>query len=60
MSSVFGEIDLYLAGKDWQPPPMQNLGGVEAEPDGWHDQPSSAELTLPPLSVCWFVPETRG
>jgi len=33
MSSVFGEIDLYLAGKDWQPPP---------------------------LSVCWFVPETRG
>ena len=34
-----------------------NLGGVEAEADGWHDQPFSAELTLPPLSVCWFVPE---
>ena len=37
-----------------------NLGGVEAEPDGWHDQPFSAELTLPPLAVCWFVPESTA
>ena len=25
-----------------------NLGGIEAEPMGWHDQPFSAEITLPP------------
>jgi 1,4-alpha-glucan branching enzyme len=33
-----------------------NLGGVEAEEVGWHDQPYSAELTLPPLGVQWLVP----
>jgi 1,4-alpha-glucan branching enzyme len=34
-----------------------NLGGVEAEEVPWHDQPYSAEVTLPPLGVVWFVPE---
>jgi 1,4-alpha-glucan branching enzyme len=34
-----------------------NLGGVEAEPIGWHEQPFSAEVTLPPLGVVWLVPE---
>ncbi|MEA2254298.1 MAG: 1,4-alpha-glucan branching enzyme [Solirubrobacteraceae bacterium] len=34
-----------------------NLGGVEAEGVGWHGQPFSAEVTLPPLSVLWLVPE---
>ena len=34
-----------------------NLGVVEAEPIGWHDQPFSALLTLPPLCGVWFVPE---
>jgi 1,4-alpha-glucan branching enzyme len=34
-----------------------NLGGVEAEALGWHGQPFSAEVTLPPLSVVWLVPE---
>jgi 1,4-alpha-glucan branching enzyme len=34
-----------------------NLGGVEAEPVPWHDQPFSAELTLPPLAAVWLVPE---
>jgi len=34
-----------------------NLGGVEAEPVGWHDQPFSALLTLPPLGAVWLVPE---
>jgi 1,4-alpha-glucan branching enzyme len=34
-----------------------NLGSVEAEPLGWHDQPFSAELTLPPLASVWLVPE---
>jgi 1,4-alpha-glucan branching enzyme len=34
-----------------------NLGGVEAEAVPWHDQPFSAELTLPPLAAVWLVPE---
>jgi 1,4-alpha-glucan branching enzyme len=35
-----------------------NLGGVEAEAVPWHDQPFSALVTLPPLGVVWFVPES--
>jgi 1,4-alpha-glucan branching enzyme len=34
-----------------------NLGAVEAEPLAWHDQPFSAEVTLPPLGAVWLVPE---
>jgi 1,4-alpha-glucan branching enzyme len=34
-----------------------NMGGLEAEPIPWHNQPFSAELTLPPLGVLWLVPE---
>jgi len=34
-----------------------NLGEVKAESLAWHDQPFSAELTLPPLGVVWLVPE---
>jgi 1,4-alpha-glucan branching enzyme len=34
-----------------------NLGSIEAEPVGWHEQPFSAEITLPPLGVVWLVPE---
>jgi 1,4-alpha-glucan branching enzyme len=34
-----------------------NLGGVDAEPVPWHDQPFSALLTLPPLGAVWLVPE---
>jgi 1,4-alpha-glucan branching enzyme len=34
-----------------------NLGGVEAADLPWHDQPYSAELTLPPLAVVWLAPE---
>jgi 1,4-alpha-glucan branching enzyme len=34
-----------------------NMGGIEAEPVGWHQQPFSAEVTLPPLGVVWLVPE---
>jgi 1,4-alpha-glucan branching enzyme len=34
-----------------------NLGEVEAEALPWHDQPYSAELTLPPLGVVWLVPK---
>jgi len=34
-----------------------NLGSVQAEVVGWHQQPFSAPLTLPPLAVVWLVPE---
>jgi 1,4-alpha-glucan branching enzyme len=36
---------------------LGNMGGVDAEPSPWHGQPYSAEMTLPPLSVVWFVPD---
>jgi 1,4-alpha-glucan branching enzyme len=34
-----------------------NLGGVEADAMGWHNQPFSAEISLPPLGVVWLVPD---
>jgi len=34
-----------------------NLGGVEAEPVPWNDQPFSALVTLPPLGAVWLIPE---
>jgi 1,4-alpha-glucan branching enzyme len=34
-----------------------NSVGVEAIDQPWHDQPFSAEVTLPPLGVVWLVPE---
>ncbi|HEX6762655.1 MAG TPA: 1,4-alpha-glucan branching protein GlgB [Gaiellaceae bacterium] len=37
-----------------------NLGAVEAERRGWHDQPFSAALTLPPLGVVWLRPAAVG
>ena len=33
-----------------------NLGGVVAEPVGWHGLPFSAQVTVPPLAVVWFAP----
>jgi 1,4-alpha-glucan branching enzyme len=32
-------------------------GTVEADGQPWHDQPTSAALTLPPLGVVWLAPE---
>jgi 1,4-alpha-glucan branching enzyme len=32
------------------------MGAVTADAHGWHDQPFSAEVTLPPLSVVWLRP----
>jgi 1,4-alpha-glucan branching enzyme len=32
-------------------------GSVHAEETPWHEQRWSAEVTLPPLGVVWFVPE---
>jgi 1,4-alpha-glucan branching enzyme len=45
----------YYGGSD-----QGNLGGVVAEPMGWHDQPFSAEVTLPPLGALWLVPAEEG
>src|SRR3954453_17701785 len=36
-----------------------NMGGVDAEAEGWHGQPFSAEVTLPPLAAIWLVPEEQ-
>jgi 1,4-alpha-glucan branching enzyme len=44
----------YYGGSD-----VGNLGGVLAEPVGWHSQPFSAEVTLPPLGALWLVPEVQ-
>jgi len=33
-----------------------NLGDIEAEAVPWHEQPYSAEVTLPPLGALWLVP----
>jgi 1,4-alpha-glucan branching enzyme len=33
-----------------------NKGAVTTEERGWHEQPYSASLTLPPLSVLWLRP----
>ncbi len=49
---VLNTDSTYFGGSD-----VGNLGGVLAEARSWHDQPFSAELTLPPLAVCWFAPE---
>jgi len=36
-----------------------SFGGVTPEPIPWHDQPFSAEVTLPPLGAVWLVPEEQ-
>jgi 1,4-alpha-glucan branching enzyme len=36
---------------------QSNLGGVVAEPVGWHGLPFSVPVTVPPLAVVWFAPE---
>jgi 1,4-alpha-glucan branching enzyme len=33
-----------------------NLSEVKAEARPWHDQPFSAEVTLPPLAAVWLLP----
>jgi 1,4-alpha-glucan branching enzyme len=35
---------------------LGSLGAIEAEPIPWHNQPFSAELTIPPLATVWLVP----
>ncbi|HEX6460869.1 MAG TPA: 1,4-alpha-glucan branching protein GlgB [Thermoleophilaceae bacterium] len=42
----------YYGGSD-----VGNLGAIEPEPIPWHNQPFSAEITLPPLAAVWLVPD---
>jgi len=35
-----------------------NLGGIDAVPEPWHGQPALAVITVPPLGVLWFTPES--
>jgi len=42
----------YYGGSD-----VGNMGGLEPEPIPWHNQPFSAEVTLPPLAAIWLVPD---
>jgi 1,4-alpha-glucan branching enzyme len=53
LAEILNTDSTYYGGSD-----VGNLGGVVAEAGGWHDQPFSAELTLPPLAVTWFAPES--
>ena len=46
------DADLYGGGN------RGNLGVVEARDEGWHGQPASASLTLPPLSTIILMPDT--
>jgi 1,4-alpha-glucan branching enzyme len=42
--------------RDWGGGGRGNLGQVWASDAGWHGQPWSAEMVLPPLAVLWLVP----
>ena len=35
---------------------VRNPGPIEADPTPWNNQPTSTELTLPPLATIWLVP----
>jgi 1,4-alpha-glucan branching enzyme len=35
-----------------------NMGGVDASGPGWHGQPHSAEITIPPLSAVFLIHES--
>jgi 1,4-alpha-glucan branching enzyme len=37
-----------------------NRGSISAEEKPWHDQPYSAEVTLPPLGALWLAPADDG
>jgi 1,4-alpha-glucan branching enzyme len=43
--------------KEWGGGGLGNMGEVWATDVGWHGQPHSAEMVLPPLSVLWLAPE---
>ncbi len=52
---VLNTDSAYYGGSD-----VGNQGAVESEAVPWHDQPFSAELTLPPLGVVWLAPDAAS
>jgi len=54
-SEVLNTDSNFYGGSD-----VGNLGGVQPEPIPWHDQPFSAEITLPPLAAIWLAPDDGG
>jgi 1,4-alpha-glucan branching enzyme len=42
--------------KEWGGSGLGNMGEVRAEAVGWHGQPCSAEMVVPPLAVLWLAP----
>jgi len=34
-----------------------NMGSVHTDGTGWHGRPTSAEVTLPPMSTLWLTPQ---
>ena len=51
-STVINTDDTRFGGSGYPAPTA-----VEAEETGWHGQPFSAPVTLPPLSAVWFEPQ---
>ncbi|MDA8300035.1 MAG: 1,4-alpha-glucan branching protein GlgB [Actinomycetota bacterium] len=41
---------------EWGGSGLGNMGVVNATEQGWHGQPCSAEMLLPPLGVLWLAP----
>ena len=41
---------------EWGGSGLGNMGVVNATEQGWHGQPYSAEMLLPPLAVLWLAP----
>jgi 1,4-alpha-glucan branching enzyme len=41
---------------EWGGSGLGNMGEVSATEPGWHGQPWSAEMLLPPLAVLWLAP----
>ncbi len=42
--------------REWGGSGLGNMGEVWGEDRGWHGQPFSAEIVLPPLAVLWLTP----
>ncbi|HET9060430.1 MAG TPA: 1,4-alpha-glucan branching protein GlgB [Acidimicrobiales bacterium] len=42
--------------QEWGGSGLGNMGEVWAGEEGWHGQPFSAEMVLPPLAVVWLAP----
>ena len=48
MESCFTDAETYVGSG------VGNFGAVDANGDGWHGQPASATLRVPPLGTVWL------